>query len=161
MLIRKAYKYRVKTELRHELRLRQAAGCSRFVWNKALALKKGRLEALGRQVKQKAGLNKVILDQGCGEVMRLLEYKQQWRGRVVVVVPTQYTSKTCPECGHVHKDNLKSQSGFKCIRCLYTANADHAGARNILAAGYSVSACGEVGVVIRPLDEAGVRKDAA
>jgi putative transposase len=44
MLIRKAYRYRLKTKPRHELKLRQAAGCSRFVWNKALALQKNRLD---------------------------------------------------------------------------------------------------------------------
>ena len=40
------------------------------------------------------------------------------------------------------------------------ANADHVGAINILAAGYAVLACGEVGAV-RPLDEAEIRKYAA
>ncbi len=40
------------------------------------------------------------------------------------------------------------------------ANADHVGARYILAAGYAVLACGEVGAV-NPLDEAGTREDAA
>ena len=121
---------------------------------------KGTIENPGRIVKQKSGLNKAILDQGWVELRRMLEYKQQWRGGLLVVVPPQYTSQTCPECGHVHKDNRKTQSVFKCVRCLYTANADHVGARNILAAGYAVLACGEVGAV-RPLDEAGIRKDAA
>ena len=44
MLIRKSYKYRLKTKPLHELKLRQAAGCSRFVWNRALALQKERLD---------------------------------------------------------------------------------------------------------------------
>lgn len=43
MLIRKAYKFRLKTKPRHEDRLKQFAGCCRFVWNKALAIQKERL----------------------------------------------------------------------------------------------------------------------
>ncbi len=41
MNIRKAYKYRLKTNSRQaETLLFQFAGCNRFVWNKALALQK-------------------------------------------------------------------------------------------------------------------------
>ncbi|MCE5374088.1 transposase, partial [Proteus mirabilis] len=35
-----------------------------------------------------------------------------------------------------------SQSQFECLECGYTANADINGARNILAAGHAVLACG-------------------
>lgn len=121
---------------------------------------KGTFECPGRNVSAKSGLNKAILDQAWSEFRRMLEYKQLWRGGMVIVVPPQYTSQTCPECGYVHKDNRKTQSVFKCIRCHYRANADHVGARNLLAAGYAVLACGEVGAV-SPLSEAGIRKDAA
>ncbi len=37
-----------------------------------------------------------------------------------------------------------SQSKFECQACGYTANADVNGARNILAAGHAVLACGEM-----------------
>ncbi|EMK9112973.1 TPA: transposase, partial [Escherichia coli] len=37
-----------------------------------------------------------------------------------------------------------SQSKFRCQACGYTANADVNGARNILAAGHAVLACGEM-----------------
>ncbi len=114
---------------------------------------RGIKEQPGRQVTQKSGLNKAILEQGWDEFRRMLEYKQLWRGGLVVAVPPHYTSQTCPACGHVHSDNRKTQ-------CHYMANADHVGARNILAAGYAVLACGEVDAV-KPLDEAGIRKDAA
>ena len=120
----------------------------------------GTKEAPGRKVRQKAGLNKAILDQSWSEFRRMLEYKQLWRGGMLVAVPPQYTSQHCPECGHVHPDNRKSQAVFECSRCHYTANADYVGAVNILAAGHAVIACGETGAV-RPLGEAGTRKDAA
>jgi putative transposase len=44
MLIRKAFKYRLKTRPADEILLRQSAGSCRLVWNKALALQKGRLD---------------------------------------------------------------------------------------------------------------------
>lgn len=44
MIIRKAFRFRLKPNARVELSLAQFAGCSRFVWNKALALQKDRLE---------------------------------------------------------------------------------------------------------------------
>ncbi|KAB7724240.1 zinc ribbon domain-containing protein, partial [Proteus mirabilis] len=40
------------------------------------------------------------------------------------------------------KENRQSQSQFECLECGYTANADINGARNILAAGHAVLACG-------------------
>jgi len=44
MVIRKAYKYRLKTNMCTEQMLSQFAGSCRFVWNKALALQKDRLD---------------------------------------------------------------------------------------------------------------------
>ena len=43
MLIRKAYKYRLKTDAEIESKLSQFSGCSRLIWNKALALNLERL----------------------------------------------------------------------------------------------------------------------
>lgn len=44
MIQRKAFKYRLKAKPKDELLMRQFAGCCRFVWNKALALQKERLD---------------------------------------------------------------------------------------------------------------------
>jgi len=61
----------------------------------------GTLEAPGRKVAQKKGLNKAILDQGWGEFRRQLEYKTRWNGGEFVAVPAAYTSQTCPCCGNI------------------------------------------------------------
>lgn len=103
----------------------------------------GTIERPRRNVKAKRGLNRSILDQGWGEFRRQLEYKQQWRGGLVMAVPPQNTSRTCPTCGHVTADNRKSQARFACIACSFTENADLAGAINILRAGHARLACGE------------------
>lgn len=104
---------------------------------------KGNSEEHGNNVKAKSGLNKSILDQGWYEFRRQLEYKQLWSGGLVVAVPAQYTSQTCPCCGHVSKDNRKTQAYFECIECGYTNNADIVGALNILERGHRLLACGE------------------
>lgn len=102
----------------------------------------GMAEQPGRNVRAKAGLNRSILDQGWGEFRRQIAYKQAWRGGMVVAVPPQNTSRTCSACGHVASDNRRSQSRFECVACAHTAHADVNAARNILAAGHAVMACG-------------------
>lgn len=114
---------------------------------------KGTAERPGRNIRAKSGLNRSILDQGWYEMRRQLEYKQLWRGGQVLAVPPAYTSQRCACCGHTAKENRLSQSKFRCQACGYTANADVNGARNILAAGHAVLACGEMVQSGRPLKQ--------
>ena len=113
----------------------------------------GTVSQPGRNVRAKSGLNRSILDQGWYEMRRQLEYKQLWRGGQVLAVPPAYTSQRCACCGHTAKENRLSQSKFRCQVCGYTANADVNGARNILAAGHAVLACGEMVQSGRPLKQ--------
>ena len=55
---------------------------------------KGTVQAPGRSVRAKSGLNKSIL--GWGEFRRQFEYKALWAGGVLVAVPPQFTSQTWP-----------------------------------------------------------------
>lgn len=103
----------------------------------------GTKEQPGRNVRAKAGLNKSILDQGWYEFRRQLDYKQSWRGGMVVAVPPRNTSRTCPVCGHVAKENRTTQERFSCVSCGHKKNADLNAAENILAVGHTVLACGE------------------
>jgi len=103
---------------------------------------KGTSEKHGMNVKAKAGLNKSILDAGWAMFAAMLEYKQNWRGGVVEYVPAAYTSQCCSQCGHTAKNNRLSQSTFHCMACGYQAHADFNAAKNILAAGHAVFACG-------------------
>lgn len=113
----------------------------------------GTAELPGCKVRQKSGLNRVILDQGWGEFRRQLEYKQEWRNGLLLVVPPQYTSQTCPACGHVAAENRRTQAEFECVECGFTANADHVAAINILARGYRVLACGEMALSGRSMKQ--------
>ncbi|MGL4714545.1 MAG: RNA-guided endonuclease InsQ/TnpB family protein, partial [Aeromonas sp.] len=107
----------------------------------------------GHNVRAKSGLNRSILDQGWFELRRQLEYKQVWRGGQVLAINPAYTSQKCACCGHIAKENRQTQSQFKCLACGYEANADVNGARNILAAGHAVLACGGTVQSGRPMKQ--------
>jgi len=68
----------------------------------------------GKNVRAKAGLNKSILDQGWFEFRRQLDYKLACSGGMLIAVPPQNTSRTCPVCGCVSADNRPSQAVFRC-----------------------------------------------
>lgn len=93
---------------------------------------KGTVETPGKNVRQKSGLNRSLLDLGVGDFFNMLEYKADWYGRALVKVNPQNTSRTCYSCGYVAKENRKIQSQFACVKCSYTANADINAAQNIL-----------------------------
>jgi putative transposase len=104
---------------------------------------KGTVDAPGKNVRQKSGLNRAIQDQGWGEFRRQLAYKLEWNGGTLLAVPPHNTSRTCPACGHISKDNRLTQAQFLCVDCGYENNADVVGAINVLARGHRVLACGE------------------
>ena len=104
---------------------------------------KGTKETPGKNVKAKSGLNKSILDQGWYEFKRQLEYKLEWLGGKLVLINPKNTSRKCFNCSHTEKENRKTQSEFKCVKCGYTANADLNASLNILAAGLTAIACGD------------------
>ena len=103
---------------------------------------KGKQAKPGRNVRQKAGLNREIMRSGWGLLARRLEDKAP--GRVQKVI-SAYTSQRCSECGHAEADNRKSQAVFACRACAFTLNADVNAARNI-AAGHAVTARGRSGL---------------
>ena len=72
-----------------------------------------------------------------------LEPTAEQAARLAVLCGHARTSQTCPCCGHVSKDNRKTQAHFECVECSYTNNADIVGALNILERGHRLLACGE------------------
>lgn len=110
----------------------------------------GTTESPGRKVRAKSGLNKAILDQGWAEFRRQLDYKLAWNGGHLIAVPPQNTSRTCPCCGHMSKDNRQTQAKFECVKCGFEENADVVGAINVLRAGHARLACEVSGAVMPP-----------
>ncbi|MFF4419356.1 RNA-guided endonuclease InsQ/TnpB family protein [Streptomyces sp. NPDC001549] len=83
----------------------------------------------------KAGLNRSISDAGWGVFLTILTSKAESAGREVIAVDPRNTSRTCPECGHVDKENRPTQEKFHCVSCGHQAHADTVGALNVLRAG--------------------------
>ena len=90
----------------------------------------------GRNVAQKAGLNREIARSGWGLLVTRLDQKAPGR---VEKVSAAFTSQRCSACGHVAAESRKSQSEFRCIACNFACHADTNAAMNI-AAGHAVHA---------------------
>lgn len=60
-----------------------------------------------------------------------LAYKAEARGIQVVKVDPRHTSQTCSRCGHLARNNRRSQSLFLCRKCCYCLNADLNASYNI------------------------------
>jgi len=101
---------------------------------------KGDTENPGKNVAQKSGLNRSLLNGGFHMFRTRLEAKAAARNGVVVPVNPAYTSQTCPACGHVAKENRPDQATFLCVNCGHTDNADVNAARNILHRGLTAMA---------------------
>jgi putative transposase len=104
---------------------------------------KGTSEKPGKSVKAKSGLNRSILDASPYQMRRQLEYKTQWRGGLAFAVPPRNTSRRCPQCGFVSRENRKTQEKFVCVNCGFSSNADLVGAINIKEAGLALLACSQ------------------
>lgn len=78
-------------------------------------------------------LSKHILDCGWHTFRTMLEYKT-----TVVAVNPKYTSQACSKCGHIEAGNRVSQSGFICLNCGHTENADVNAAKNIRGRGTAI-----------------------
>jgi putative transposase len=88
-------------------------------------------------------LAKAISDCGWGEFRRMVEYKAARAGRHLVVIDRWYpSSKTCSSCGHLLAELSLSTRTWQCPSCGTRHDRDINAAKNILAAGLAVSACG-------------------
>ncbi|GAA3029741.1 transposase [Streptosporangium longisporum] len=99
---------------------------------------RGTVQAPGRNVAAKSGLNRSILDAGWGVFLRVLSHKAESAGRELIAVNPAGTSRTCAACGHVAKENRVTQAGFRCVACGHSAHADVNAATNILRAGLAL-----------------------
>jgi putative transposase len=93
-------------------------------------------------------LAKAISDAGWGELVRQLEYKAAWYGRTLVKIDRWYpSSKRCHACGHVLGALPLDARLWTCPECGVRHDRDINAAKNMLAVGRTVNACGEA---VRP-----------
>jgi putative transposase len=88
-------------------------------------------------------LAREVSDAAWSELRRMLEYKCTWYGRQLVVVDRWLpSSKMCSRCGHLADRLPLSVREWTCQECGVWHDRDVNAARNILAAGWAVTACG-------------------
>jgi putative transposase len=92
---------------------------------------KGTMDAPGTNVRQKAGLNRAILEQSWFGFETMLAYKLDERGGYLAKVDPRFTSQTCSACGTVDRESRESQASFCCRHCGFCAHADLNAAINI------------------------------
>jgi putative transposase len=99
------------------------------------ATAKGTVENPGRNVAQKSGLNRSILDQGWGMTATFTRYKMQELGKIHEWVAAPHTSQRCPPslggCGHVSPNNRPTRDRFCCGKCGLEGHADVFAAVNV------------------------------
>lgn len=103
-----------------------------------------RIPQMTKRGRGKRGLNRSILANRWGLIERRLTDKAVLAGVELIKVNPAYTSQRCAACGHVAKENRKSQAAFLCVSCGHEAHADVGAAINILAAGQAVTARGDL-----------------
>ncbi|MEU2737791.1 RNA-guided endonuclease TnpB family protein [Streptomyces sp. NPDC007095] len=88
-------------------------------------------------------LARAISDASWTELRSMLEYKTQWYGRDLIAVDRWYpSSRTCSTCGHLVAKLPLNIREWTCAACGTVHDRDENAAKNILAAGLAVSACG-------------------
>lgn len=89
-------------------------------------------------------LARAISDASWSEFRCMLEYKAHWYGREVITVDQWFpSSKTCSACGTLVETMPLNVRSWTCAGCGASHDRDINAARNILAAGLAVAACGD------------------
>jgi putative transposase len=88
-------------------------------------------------------LARAICCTGWGEHHRMLAYKAERYSRTITAVDRWYpSSKTCSTCGHLLAELSLCTRYWTCPTCRTRHDRDINAAKNILAAGLAVTACG-------------------
>lgn len=88
-------------------------------------------------------LARAISDASWSESRSMLEYKAAWYGREVIAVDRFFpSSKLCSTCGTLQDTMPLNVRTWTCESCATTHDRDVNAARNLLAAGLAVTACG-------------------
>ena len=93
----------------------------------------GTIENPGKNVAQKAGLNRAMLDVAFGTFRTQLEYKAAWYGSCVQPIGRYYpSSQSCSNCGNRPETKLTlSDRTYKCEHCHTEIDRDLNAAINI------------------------------
>jgi len=101
------------------------ASCHDIVVTEKLETKKMTCKGKKRK-KQKAGLNKSILDVGFGTLNKMITYKVEGKGGLVFFLPTRELkpSQRCPKCGVIHKEWAELSNRYHICECGFEMSRD-------------------------------------
>ena len=89
---------------------------------------------LGKKKNRGKTFRKALSPWTYSQIISRIKSKAQENRVCLVLVNPQNTSRRCPECGFIDKENRKNEV-FVCLQCSHREDADIVGARNILFAG--------------------------
>lgn len=108
-----------------------------------------------RNMVRNHSLARAISDAAWGDLRAMLEYKCDWYGRELVVIDRWFpSSKACSACGRLLASLPLNVREWQCPGCGRGHDRDVNAAKNIMAAGLAVSACGG-GVRPKPVSRGG------
>ena len=110
-------------------RMAEIVGLESLTTKSMTSSAKGDEENPGKNVRQKAGLNRSILGAGWGALEKALEYKYK-RGEVVPINPRN-TSRRCHQCGEINKAMTLNTRQWRCAACGTKHDRDKNAAMNI------------------------------
>jgi putative transposase len=146
----------------HKVTTRLAAS-HRMIMTEALTVRnmtasaRGTIEDPGRNVAQKAGLNRSILDTAPATFLNMLRYKAEEAGSEFLLAPTRRLkpSQRCPACGTLQRKRLDER--VHACSCGCRLGRDEAAARVLLNHGLACEAARQD----RPAGTAGASRNAA
>ena len=97
-----------------------------------------------RNMVKNRSLARSVSDASWSELRQMLEYKADWYGREVIAIDRWYpSSKTCSDCGHLLRSLPLNVREWVCAECGTVHDRDVNAAKNVLAVGLAVNACGD------------------
>ena len=83
-------------------------------------------------MKKSLKFGKSVSDNGWGIFTRMLEYKAENKGKMLIRVDKWFpSSKTCCQCGYIHKELKLSEREYICPACGHVMERDHQAGINI------------------------------
>jgi putative transposase len=100
---------------------------------------KGTSEKHGKNVKQKSGLNRSILDVSFGNFLNMMEYKTKFDGKTLIKVNRFFpSSKNCSNCGEKNTGLVLKDRFWSCSSCGFQHDRDVNAAKNIKKEGRKI-----------------------
>ncbi|MGO4332634.1 RNA-guided endonuclease InsQ/TnpB family protein, partial [Cupriavidus sp. M-11] len=140
--IRNDFTHKMTTSLARE---NQTLGIEDLSVQGMTASAKGSVDKPGRNVRQKAGLNRAILDVAFGEIRRQIEYKSAWYGTTLVTADRFFpSSKRCSCCGEVNSALMLKDREWTCVSCDTRHDRDFNASANLEQMVFLPEAIGKV-----------------